>query len=821
VEDIIIKIAGDSKEFVASLAEVGESSENLSGKLGALGAAAAAAFAGFSASIMGAVYAFRQQEQASIQVNAIITATGGIAGVTAEKVNELAESLSKETTYSRTAVTEAEAMLLTFTRVGSEVFPQATEATADLAAGMHIGLTEAAAVVGRALQSPENAARALRAAHIQLTASQQAQIKSMIQQGDTAGAQKVILDELEGRYGGLSKAAAQGTGVFLQVKNVMEDLTQAIGAELAPALITGATWLRDLIKAASENESLVKFIAEGLALAAAFTGVVAAVAGAVTAMKLLAPAFEAATVAAEAFGVSLSVATMGIGFLIIAAAEIYQHWNVVWPAAKALFQAFVQAVASLASGLGKILMGAMELDLDKIKEGWAQVKLAVSQGVHAVGEVITTANAQRHVAVVNQDDAAHAAKMAKNRAYQEQILADDRAHQAALERAQSAANQALLLEEQHHSTLLVGLKKQEAADLKILADEEFRGNKAAVQAHLKEVEKLYAEAKSTEAQRLGLADTIMRQEIGVHNAAIVAAEKAKISLLEKMADIHYQHDKAALQAELQQQDLLIAREQQRELQSRQKFNAQVEKITKQFHLKDSAEHQAYLQKHEQQLLSQMQTEQTAEDVFLERQMQIEIQAHNQRLQDQIQFGATYAQLNQAMHTVIYQGSKTAFGELENLTQSHNGALKEIGKRAAEANIIMKTWESAMNIFAGFSTIPIVGYALGIAGAAAAVAFGMEQLSQVEGMAQGGLVTGGVPGRDSVPAMLMPGELVVPTQNFDQVVSSYKNSQGGQGGQQNNQPQKVQVQIDLHPNASRMLQVKNIKDSAMGTFRGNK
>ena len=38
--------------------------------------------------------------------------------------------------------------------------------------------------------------------------------------------------------------------------------------------------------------------------------------------------------------------------------------------------------------------------------------------------------------------------------------------------------------------------------------------------------------------------------------------------------------------------------------------------------------------------------------------------------------------------------------------------------------------------------------------------------QVQGMAQGGLVTGGVAGRDSVPAMLTPGEFVVPKRDVD-------------------------------------------------------
>jgi hypothetical protein len=80
----------------------------------------------------------------------------------------------------------------------------------------------------------------------------------------------------------------------------------------------------------------------------------------------------------------------------------------------------------------------------------------------------------------------------------------------------------------------------------------------------------------------------------------------------------------------------------------------------------------------------------------------------------------------------------------------------------------------MNIYKGFATIPIIGPALGVAGAAAAVAFGAERISQVTAAADGGLIEGGVQGRDSVPALLMPGELVVPRRNFNDVVGAVQN-----------------------------------------------
>lgn len=150
-----------------------------------------------------------------------------------------------------------------------------------------------------------------------------------------------------------------------------------------------------------------------------------------------------------------------------------------------------------------------------------------------------------------------------------------------------------------------------------------------------------------------------------------------------------------------------------------------------------------------------------------------IEQRNQELQDRKKYGATVAVLNRVLYSDEVQGAKSASSELVALQQSKNSTLKTIGKAAAVANITISTAESAMNIFKGFSTIPIVGPILGVIGAAAAVAFGAERIGQVTAAADGGLITGGIPGVDSVPALLTPGELVVPKQNFNQVVGAVR------------------------------------------------
>lgn len=173
----------------------------------------------------------------------------------------------------------------------------------------------------------------------------------------------------------------------------------------------------------------------------------------------------------------------------------------------------------------------------------------------------------------------------------------------------------------------------------------------------------------------------------------------------------------------------------------------------------------------------------ATELSIERQIQEEklrtkIEANNKFLLEQKKYGTTAATLSKILGSDEVQGAKSAASDLVALQQSKNSSLKAIGKTAAVAQITIGTAESALNIYKGFSTIPIIGPALGVVGAAAAVAFGAERISNVVAAADGGLIEGGIPGRDSVPALLEPGELVVPRRNFDDVV-------GGAGGAGNN------------------------------------
>lgn len=105
-----------------------------------------------------------------------------------------------------------------------------------------------------------------------------------------------------------------------------------------------------------------------------------------------------------------------------------------------------------------------------------------------------------------------------------------------------------------------------------------------------------------------------------------------------------------------------------------------------------------------------------------------------------------------------------------LQRSSNSTIKSIGKAGALTNIAINTAEGAIKAYQSLAGIPLIGPALGAAAAGAVIAFGAEQSSAVLAAQTGGRVEG-IGRGDRVPAMLEPGELVVPRQSFEDVIQA--------------------------------------------------
>ena len=185
------------------------------------------------------------------QTQAVVKSTGEAAGLTADEMGEMASSMSAsagESLFSDDAILGAQNVLATFTNIKGENFGSATQSILDMSQALGMDLDSAAMQVGKALNDPVAGLAALSRSGVQFTAEQEAMIKSMVEAGNVAGAQEVMMAELNTQFGG-SAAAAVDTYAGQQVvlKEKFADIQQTLGSALMPILMEFGTFMSDTV----------------------------------------------------------------------------------------------------------------------------------------------------------------------------------------------------------------------------------------------------------------------------------------------------------------------------------------------------------------------------------------------------------------------------------------------------------------------------------------------------------------------------------------------------------------------------------------------
>jgi len=215
---------------------------NGAGILAAAGiAAAGAAVVGFG---VASVNAFEESERTAAQLDAVLRSTGGAAGVARDQAVALSKELEHTTGVSDEAALAAENMLLTFTNIGKDIFPDTTRAVVDMATAMNGGvipsaeeLRQQSIQLGKALQDPDAGLGALHRVGVNVDELKKKFTDSMPIQEK----QKLILKELATEFGGSGKAAAQTFGGQLKILqetfgDLMEDIGQGLVGVLRPLI---------------------------------------------------------------------------------------------------------------------------------------------------------------------------------------------------------------------------------------------------------------------------------------------------------------------------------------------------------------------------------------------------------------------------------------------------------------------------------------------------------------------------------------------------------------------------------------------------------
>src|SRR6266511_1049998 len=252
---ISVELVGDASSLKRALSD----SSGHAGKFGsALGGLAKAGVLAAGAAGVGALFVtlkegiadFTESAKVGAQTAAVIKSTGGAANLTASQVGNLANAISRYSGIDDEAVQAGENMLLTFTNVrneagkGNDVFTQSTKILTDMSVALGQEMPKSAIQLGKALNDPIKGITALTRVGVTFTEGQKKQIAAMVEAGNTMGAQKLILAELNREFGGSAKAAGDTLPGQLNIlKNAFDNMAGSLVAKAVPSLVAFSQWM--------------------------------------------------------------------------------------------------------------------------------------------------------------------------------------------------------------------------------------------------------------------------------------------------------------------------------------------------------------------------------------------------------------------------------------------------------------------------------------------------------------------------------------------------------------------------------------------------
>lgn len=172
---------------------------------------------------------------AETRLGAVLKATGNAAGFTLDQMKALASEVQANTKYGDEYVLGLQGVIATFRNVRGDEFKEATMLALDMATVLGGDAKGAAMQLGKALNDPIAGISALSRAGVTFTDQQKEMIHTLMESGDVIGAQKIILEELRGEFGGAAAADAKTfEGQMTQVNNTLGDIKETLGMAVIP-----------------------------------------------------------------------------------------------------------------------------------------------------------------------------------------------------------------------------------------------------------------------------------------------------------------------------------------------------------------------------------------------------------------------------------------------------------------------------------------------------------------------------------------------------------------------------------------------------------
>ena len=403
----IFKVFGSvflkSDEADKGLDNIDKKAGGLGKALGNLGKIALGAGAFIGGALMGiaakGIGDASQMQEKVAQLDAVLKSTGGAAGMARDEIIGMADALEKTTKFSADQTLEGQNLLLTFTNIGKDVFPQATKTLLDMATALKTDASGSAIQLGKALNDPVAGISALSRVGVTFTEEQKNVIKSLVDTGDVAGAQKVILAELSKEFGGSAEAAGKTFAGQVEIaKNSVGQLVEGVGNALMPTLLTMLGWV-------NQNMPTIQAVMDTAFKVSGDT--ISTVVSIVTTYLLpilqqlwdwIQPQLPAIQqmftgsfgIIGDALGVFIDIITEIVKMVLPPLTKIFTYiMNTLVPKLAGSFQEWMPIILAIIQGLWDGIKPILDLIVAAFNYAWPYIQLIVSNVVDTISGVIS------------------------------------------------------------------------------------------------------------------------------------------------------------------------------------------------------------------------------------------------------------------------------------------------------------------------------------------------------------------------------------------------------------------------------------------------
>jgi hypothetical protein len=191
-----------------------------------------------------------EQQRLAAQTGAALKSTGRAAGVTRRDILDLSDALERKSVTDAEVIQSGQNVLLTFTNIrnevgrGNDIFNRATKSALDMSTALGTDMQGSVTMLGKALNDPTKGITALSRVGVAFTDQQKEQIKTLQESGDSLGAQKIILRELNKEFGGSAVAASKTfEGRWKRVRDTFDGWVESGVKKVMPFAERLVTWL--------------------------------------------------------------------------------------------------------------------------------------------------------------------------------------------------------------------------------------------------------------------------------------------------------------------------------------------------------------------------------------------------------------------------------------------------------------------------------------------------------------------------------------------------------------------------------------------------